>query len=79
MEANTENPVRHAAEIVGGITSLAQKIDVTAPTVHQWITGERRVPAERCIDIEDATSGLVTAERLRPDIKWHVIRNTKAA
>ena len=79
MDEFNENPVRKAADIVGGITSLANRIDVSAPTVHQWITGERRVPAERCIEIEDATDGVVTAETLRPDIKWHVIRGTKAA
>lgn len=65
--------------MVGGITTLARQIDVSVPTVHQWITGVRRVPTERAIRIEAATEGKVRAEDLRPDVPWHVIRGKQAA
>jgi len=32
-----------------------------------------------CIRIEAATKGAVRAEDLRPDVPWHVIRNSRAA
>jgi DNA-binding transcriptional regulator YdaS (Cro superfamily) len=79
MSKNKHHPVQKAAEATGGISALARLIDVSVPTVHQWITGTRRVPAERCLLIEEATGGQVKAEELRPDVAWHVIRNSAAA
>lgn len=79
MNISNQNPVRAAADCVGGITSLSKLIDVSVPTVHQWITGVRRVPTERAIRIEEATKGQVKAEELRPDVPWHVIRNAPKA
>lgn len=34
----------------------------------QWKTGVRRVPAEHCRAIEQATNGAVTRYDLRPDV-----------
>ncbi len=39
-----------------------------------WTLGRRKVPVERCIDIERATAGQVRCEDLRPDIDWAVLR-----
>lgn len=57
-----------AAEIAGGASALANKLGVKPPTVHQWINGDRPVPAHRCPDIEAITGGEVTAKQLRPDV-----------
>lgn len=64
------NPVQAASDIVGGQAALARILDVKPPTVNQWVTGERRVPAEHCPAIEMATHAVVTVEQLRSDRRW---------
>lgn len=51
---------------------------VSQGRVWQWENGDP-VDAERCIEIESATSGAVKCEDLRPDIRWEVVRSAKAA
>lgn len=58
---------------------LARACGVTQGAVHQWASGLIRVPAERCIQIEKATSGAVRCEDLRPDVDWAFVRGTKPA
>ncbi|MGV3727754.1 Cro/CI family transcriptional regulator [Hydrogenophaga sp.] len=58
----------------GAQARLAKALDVPAPLLSQWKTGERRVPAERCPLIERATGGKVRCEDLRPDVAWDVLR-----
>ena len=76
---NAIHPVRKAVDIVGSATELAKRLGVTPPSIHQWISGFRRVPAERCPLIERATGGAVRCEELRPDVDWAVLRGTAAA
>ena len=75
---NTDNPTKNyvaiACELVGGTAALAALCDVTGPAVSQWISGFRRVPAERCPLIEKATGGKVKCKQLRPDVAWDVLR-----
>jgi len=62
--------------------ALAKKIGVAAPLISQWRTGARRVPADRCPEVERATDGRVRCEDLRPDVDWGYLRqsaNQKAA
>ena len=47
---------------------LASALGLTEGAVKHWCSGFRRVPAERCRDIEAATGGQVTCEELRPDV-----------
>ena len=61
------SPVGKAAQIVGGLTTLARMLGVSPPTVHEWKTLKRPVPASRCIAIVRATNGRVTLQQLRPD------------
>lgn len=59
---------------------FALELGVPPPLISQWRTNERRVPAERCPDIERATMGAVKCEELRPDVDWAYLRKpTKAA
>ncbi len=58
---------------------LARKLGVTAGAVNQWANGTSAVAAERCPQIEQATAGQVRCEDLRPDVQWHVLRNTPPA
>jgi len=75
MDATTTpNPVERAIAALGSATALAKRLEVSSAAVGQWKTGERRVPAERCPEIERATAGVVRCEELRPDVAWDVLR-----
>ncbi|HHH1259005.1 TPA: transcriptional regulator [Yersinia enterocolitica] len=60
----------------GGQASIARRLGVSPPTVNQWISGARPIPAERCLEIEKITEGTVTCEELRPDVDWAYLRGT---
>ena len=55
-----------AIEIVGGRRQLAEQLGCSSEAVRQWL--DRRIPAERVLDIERATGGKVTRYELRPDL-----------
>lgn len=54
--------------------SLAKALGVTPGAVNQWVSGATSITAERCVQIEQATGGLVRCEDLRPDVAWSVLR-----
>jgi DNA-binding transcriptional regulator YdaS (Cro superfamily) len=56
---------------------LAKALGVTPGAVNQWVSGLTAVAADRCIQIEAATGGLVRCEDLRPDVAWSVLRGTE--
>ncbi len=56
--------VRKAAKAVGSVRRLAKKLDVYRGSLYQW----EKVPAERVLEIEQATGGKVTRYEMRPDI-----------
>lgn len=63
-----------------GISShLAKRLGISPVMISQWVAGIKQVPAERCIEIEILTDGLVTCEDLRPDLNWAVLRNAPKA
>ena len=66
------NPIQQAIDQCGGVTLLAEKLDVSPNSVINWRA--RGAPAEKCPDIERATKGAVTCEELRPDVNWAVLR-----
>jgi DNA-binding transcriptional regulator YdaS (Cro superfamily) len=70
------NQIQIAIERVGNASMLAVALGVTPQAVCFWRDGARRVPAEKCPDIEAITKGLVTCELLRPDVNWGYIRNS---
>lgn len=67
---------------------MACALGVKQPTISEWLRGERRVPAERCPQIERETrrvarekgdaSLIVTCEQLRDDVAWEVLREQSA-
>lgn len=61
-------PIQKAIDLVGGPTALARLLG--NGVLQQHVTNWRRrgVPAERCIDIENAVGGQVTRYQLRPDV-----------
>lgn len=60
----------------GAATELARHLGVRSVMLSQWRYGIKQVPAERCIEIEKATGGVVRCETMRPDIDWGHIRAT---
>lgn len=66
-------PVKTAVEQRGGASVLASELGVTAPLIYQWIAGDLRVPAERCLKIARLTGGEVRCEDLRPDLDWDAV------
>ncbi|EIX9596860.1 MULTISPECIES: transcriptional regulator [Klebsiella pneumoniae complex] len=68
--------IREACKVVGGQAAMSRNLGVSAPTVNQWTSGTRQIPAERCPEIEKATGGVVTCEDLRPDVDWKYLRRT---
>ena len=66
--------VQTAIDCYGSQVAMAAALGVKQPTISEWLRGCRRVPAERCLQIEGGTGGKVRCEDLRPDIQWGVLR-----
>lgn len=62
--------VRQAAELLGSRAELARKLNVRAPTVSQWCSGVRPIPAKRAVEIEALTAGRVLRSELCPSFPW---------
>ena len=60
--ASRPHILKHAAEKVGGMAQLADKLGIARQAVYQW----SRIPVERVAEVERIT-GVPRAE-LRPDI-----------
>ncbi|WP_430305224.1 transcriptional regulator [Pseudomonas mosselii] len=54
----------------GGKKIIALRLGVTASYLSRLVSGDRSVTAERAIQIEEATDGVVSRFELRPDIQW---------
>ncbi len=51
-----------------GQRELAQALGCSPSLVSHWVTGRKRITAERARQIEDATFGSVKRHELRPDL-----------
>lgn len=60
--------IREVIAAAGGVTALARELQVTPPTVSQWSTGKRPVPARFALLLAREYPGLVTAQDLRPEL-----------
>lgn len=72
------NPIQDAIQHMGNASRLAQALGVTTQAVCFWRDGERKIPADKCPDIERATQGVVRCEQLRPDVNWSVLRDSSS-
>jgi len=54
----------------GGKKVLALRLGVTASYLSRLVSGDRTITAERALQIESATDGIVSRYALRPDIQW---------
>ena len=53
---------------LGSQVAVAKLVGVTPQAVSEIVRRGRRVPAEWCLAIEQATGGAVSAHALRPDL-----------
>ena len=60
--------IARVIEIAGGVSSLATKLGVKPPTVHQWKNGERPVPPKHALAMQSTWPGVVSVHDLRPDV-----------
>lgn len=56
---------------IGGPADIARICKLTTPTVHGW----KSIPERHCPRIEQAKSGAVTCEEMRPDITWTRVKD----
>ena len=59
-------PLERAIAVVGSLSDLAKAISVSPQVVSNW--QKRGIPANRVLDIERATNGVVSRHELRSDI-----------
>ncbi len=59
--------LRIAIELLGSQAALARRVGIRPQAVQQW-TVKGRVPAARCLSVEQATRGRVSRYDLRPDV-----------
>jgi DNA-binding transcriptional regulator YdaS (Cro superfamily) len=67
---------KEASRLLGSQAEMARRLRVTAPTVNQWCSGERAVPAKRAIEIEALTGGAVDRADLCPSFPWAQITSS---
>lgn len=72
------NAIDQAIDHFGSVTKMAQKLGVSPQAVCFWRDGKRRIPADKCPDIERGTDGLVRCEALRSDVDWAYLRASTA-
>lgn len=60
-----------AASILGSKAKMAKLLSVSPPTVNQWCSGIRPIPAPRAVQIESLTQGEIKREALCPSFPWN--------
>lgn len=64
---------REASRLLGSQAEMARRLRVKAPTVNQWCSGERSVPAKRALQIEALTEGAINRADLCPSFPWEEV------
>lgn len=62
--------VNAAALMLGSQAEMARRLRVKPPTVNQWCSGLRPVPAARAVQIEEMTDGEIAKADLCPSFPW---------
>ena len=61
----TKHPaLQHAIEVAGGAGALARSLGITVQAISAW----EKCPPRRALAIERATGGVVSKERLCPEV-----------
>lgn len=67
-------PIEYAIKKLGSVAALARGLQVTSQAVCFWRDEKRKIPADKCPEIEKLTG--VRCEALRPDVDWAYLRGT---
>lgn len=62
-----KTPLDRAIEALGSQLALAEALKIKSPSISEWRIRDR-IPAERCVPIEQLTGGAVTRYEMRPDV-----------
>lgn len=62
----------YTSSTAGAASAMAAELGVTRTSVSEWASGRKRPAPERCVEIEQATSGSVMRWDLCP-ADWHKI------
>lgn len=65
-------PIEKAINHFGGLAKFSRALGVKPPSALSWRDSNKPLPILRCVQIEQATNGLVTRKDLRPN-DWHLI------
>lgn len=74
MARKRDTALEHAIEVAGGVGALADALGISKQAVSGW----GKCPAERVLQVEAATQGVVSRYRLRPDIFGRGLRGMAA-
>ena len=66
--------LKRAIDILGGLTQLSIKVNVSYQTALDWKHGRRIPTPTNCQKIEKATDGQIKAEEILPDYPWNELR-----
>jgi DNA-binding transcriptional regulator YdaS (Cro superfamily) len=69
---------KKASRLLGSQAEMARLLRVKAPTVNQWCSGERAVPAKRALQIEALTEGQIKKADLCPSFPWAQITSASS-
>lgn len=55
---------------------LADELGVSQGLISQYLKGRTAMSAERAMEIEALTQGLIRARELRPDLPWPTVQSS---
>lgn len=67
MKEQAEKLKRLIKEL-GGVSAVAEQMDISPSAISQWCNGIERIPAERAIQFSQMSAGRVSVYDLRPDL-----------
>lgn len=73
----SKDALRRAADLLGGQSGVAAACGYgDRRHVWPWFNSDRKVPGDKCAQIERAVRGEVSVEQLRPDLVWLRVPDT---
>jgi DNA-binding transcriptional regulator YdaS (Cro superfamily) len=67
MENINLTPIQKAIDLLGGVTPISEHCNVSVQAIYKWVK-KNKVPANRCLQIEQLTKKKVNRYELRPDV-----------
>lgn len=61
-------PLLKIVKEIGSVSELAALVGVSQPTVSNWLSGRKAIPATKVRLLVELSNGKVSEEDLRPDV-----------